>query len=443
MNLHETATTLLSYVFQSGFLLTVGLLLPYTLRLRHPRTLYVYWRTLLVAVLLLPLLPLDWLRQDSLPILRLDGMAVETVVVSALPESVPGLSWQLVILATAAVSLLGILRLLVGIAYLNRCRRQALPLVPTPESVSALKERLGVEVPFLVSHRLTAPLTFGWLRPSVLLPESFRDLSPEQQEGVACHELLHVRRHDWPMTFLEELLRTLVWFHPAVWLILPKIALSREQIVDTETVHLTGKRRPYLDALWRVICSGRQSFAAVAVPFLGKRDLIDRVAWLTKEKHVSKTRISLSVLVIVVSLIAAGAVGAAMFSVDSTYSMSFAGLPHSTAPEKEKPNSDSEKLETVAFDGHCEEITHPVVLEKINPKYPPEAREEKLMGTVVVETVITDEGLVDAVEVVKSDDERFSRAATEAIEQWRFEPALCDGTPVSVYYNLTVNFRLE
>jgi TonB family protein len=245
------------------------------------------------------------------------------------------------------------------------------------------------------------------------------------------------------MTVLEELLRTLVWFHPAVWLILPKIALSREQIVDTATVHLTGKRRQYLDALWKVICSGRQSATAVAVPFLGTRDLIDRVAWLKKERHMSRTRIALSVLVIVVSLTAAGAVGAAIFSVDSTYSMSFAGLPHSDAPEKEKPKSDSEKLETVAFDGQCEEITHPVVLEKINPKYPPEAKKEKLMGKVIVETVITEEGLVDGIEVVKSDDERFSEAATEAIKQWRFEPALCDGTPVGVYYNLTVNFRLE
>ena len=42
------------------------------------------------------------------------------------------------------------------------------------------------------------------------------------------------------MTFLEELVRAVVWFHPAVWLILPRISLSREQIVDRDTVRLTG-----------------------------------------------------------------------------------------------------------------------------------------------------------------------------------------------------------
>jgi protein TonB len=123
--------------------------------------------------------------------------------------------------------------------------------------------------------------------------------------------------------------------------------------------------------------------------------------------------------------------------------MSFGSQPHSDADEQPKAKGDEGKLEMAGFDGSCEEITHPVVIEKIQPKYPPEAREEKLMGTVVVETVITEEGLVDAIEVVTSDDPRFSEAAVSAIKQWRFEPALCDGTPAAVYYNLTVNFRLE
>jgi len=65
------------------------------------------------------------------------------------------------------------------------------------------------------------------------------------------------------------------------------------------------------------------------------------------------------------------------------------------------------------------------------------------MGTVTVRTVITEKGLVEDIKVLESDDDRFSVAATEAIQQWRFEPSLCDGTPVGVYYNLTIKFRLQ
>jgi D-alanyl-D-alanine endopeptidase (penicillin-binding protein 7) len=443
MNLHQAATAVLSYTFQSGLLLAVGLILPTVLRLRHPRTLLVYWRVLLVVVLLLPLLPIDWIEQTPLPYMRLQGLQVEAAVNTALPPTLPGLSLQTALFLIAGVATLGIVRLALGLGYLNSCRRQALPLFPTPARVSKIRQRLGLEVPFLVSSRLTAPLTFGWLRPAVLLPDSFHGLSAEQQEGVACHELLHVQRRDWPVTFLEELLRAILWFHPAVWLVLPRISLSREQVVDADTVRLTGKRRQYLEALWQVICSGRNSVAAVAVPFLGRRDLVDRVAWLQKERTMSKTKIALTVLVLAITIPAVGVFGASVFRADLQPAHYMSSAPPGDEAQKEQQEDSYPKLKTVSAESVCDEITHPVVVEKINPVYPPEAREEKVMGLVIVETVITEEGIVDQIKVVESPDERLSAAAVEAIKQWRFEPALCDGEPVGVFYNLTVKFHLK
>ena len=49
----------------------------------------------------------------------------------------------------------------------------------------------------------------------------------------------------------------------------------------------------------------------------------------------------------------------------------------------------------------------------------------------------------DEIEVLRSPDDRLSKASVEAVRQWTFEPALCDGNPVGVYYNLTVAFRLK
>lgn len=443
MNLHDAAAAVLAYSLQSGLLLVTGLLLPRLIRLRHPRTLLVYWQVLLVVVLVLPLVPLDWARPQSLPTMSLEGLQIEAAVATALPETISNTGWHIMLAFAVGVALLGILRITLGLGYLTSCRRHAAPLEPTPPPVARLQERFGLEVPFLVSNRLTAPLTFGWHQPTVLLPQSFRDLSHDQQEGVACHELLHVRRMDWPVTFLEEVLRAILWFHPAVWLILPRIALNREQVVDADTIRLTGKRRPYLDALWSVVCSSQQTGAALAVPFLGRSDLVDRVACLKKEISMSKARIALSVFVLSLSLVVTGFMGATVFANDSSSPLAFGGLPHSDAPEKERPTSEDEQLETVSFEGNCAEITDPVVVEKVNPRYPPEAKEEKVMGIVTVKTVITEEGWVDDIEVVRSDDERFSKSAIDAIKQWRFDPALCDGTPVSVYYNLTVRFRLE
>ena len=443
MNFHHVAAGLLSYAFQSGLLLAVGILLPRALRLRHPRTLLVYWRLLLLVVLLLPLFTAVWQPKAPLPILAIEGLTVEAVVATTLPAAALTFDWWMVISAVAVVTLLALLRLVVGLAYLNRCRLEAAPLEPPPMPIRAVQRRLRLSTPFLVSRRFPVPITFGWLRPAVIVPETFRELSADEQEGVACHELLHVRRRDWPITVLEELLRAVVWFHPAVWILLPKIALSREQVVDEGAVRLTGKRRQYLDALWRVVCTDQRHANALVVPLLGRSHLVERVAWLKKEKSMSKSRIVMSVLVLAVSVAVAGLVGASVFPAASETAMRIAPPAVQDDSKPEEKDAEENKLKTVSKDSECDEITHPEAIQKVNPKYPEEARKAKIMGIVIVETVINENGTVDDIEVVESPDELLSEAAIEAVRQWTFEPALCDGRPVGVYYNVTLKFHLK
>jgi len=111
--------------------------------------------------------------------------------------------------------------------------------------------------------------------------------------------------------------------------------------------------------------------------------------------------------------------------------------------KSEEKNAEGQKLKTVSKESECDEITHPEAIQKVNPKYPEEARKAKIMGHVIVETVINEKGTVDDIKVVESPDESLSEAAVEAVRQWTFEPALCDGRPVGVYYNLTINFQLK
>jgi len=443
MNFHHTAVGLLSYALQSGLLLAVGLLLPRVLRLRHPQTLLVYWRVLLAVVLFLPLAATLWQPEAPLPRLAIGNMTVEAVVTTALPSALPAITWRGVAIAVAAIALLALLRLAIGLAYLHRCRRAAVALAPTPSPVRQIQRRLGLRIPFLVSDQLSVPLTFGWLRPTIIVPRSFHDLTEDQQEGVACHELIHVRRRDWPMIVLEEIVRAVLWFHPAVWVLLSKITLSREQVVDARAVRLTGKRRPYLDALWHIVCTYQRHANAPAVPLIGRRHLVERVAWLKKEISMSKARIAISVVILAAAVAATGVVGASVFPSASQSALDVEPMATQASSAKNTPEGDEEKLRTVSKDSVCDEITHPVVINKVNPKYPDEARREKVMGVVTLETVITEDGQVEKIEVLQSPDDRLSKASVDAVSQWTFEPALCDGRPVGVYYNLTLKFNLK
>jgi len=443
MNFHTTAVGLLSYALQSGLLLVVGLLLPRVLRLRHPQTLLVYWRVLLIVVLFLPLAATIWQPEAPLPRLAIGSLTVEAVVATTLPQGMPGITWRGAAIAVTAIALLALLRLVVGLVYLNRCRRTAVALAPTPAQVTHIQQRLGLRIPFLVSDRLSVPLTFGWLRPAIIVPRSFNDLNDDQQEGVACHELIHVSRRDWPMTVLEEIVRAVLWFHPAVWVLLSKIALSREQVVDARAVSLTGKRRSYLDALWHIVCTYQRHANALAVPLIGRKHLVERVAWLKKEISMSKARIAISVIILAAVVAVTGVVGASVFPSASESALDVQPMALHSSPAKDMSDDDDDKLKTTSKDAECHEITHPVAIDKVNPKYPEGARKEKVMGMVTLETVINENGTVDGIEVLKSPDERLSKAAVEAVRDWTFEPALCDGRPVGVYFNLTIKFNLK
>lgn len=97
----------------------------------------------------------------------------------------------------------------------------------------------------------------------------------------------------------------------------------------------------------------------------------------------------------------------------------------------------------------------PVPVERIEPRYPVEARTAQVEGTVTLQVVIDAQGEVSSARVVRTDlrtrpngravedNHGLGMAAIEAVVQWRFEPARKDGTAVESQAQLPVLFRLN
>ena len=83
----------------------------------------------------------------------------------------------------------------------------------------------------------------------MLLPDSLRTMAPSIGRAVAAHELWHIRRRDWLWLVGEESLRSAFWFHPAIWILLSRIQLAREEAVDDLA---GGGSRRRLSTGWRV-----------------------------------------------------------------------------------------------------------------------------------------------------------------------------------------------
>jgi len=79
-----------------------------------------------------------------------------------------------------------------------------------------------------------------------------------------------------------------------------------------------------------------------------------------------------------------------------------------------------------------------------NINYPPIASEQGIQGRVSLRFVVTPDGSVEQVEVVKSLDPSCDREAVNKVKKMpKWVPGRQNGNPVSVYYNLPVRFQLD
>lgn len=89
------------------------------------------------------------------------------------------------------------------------------------------------------------------------------------------------------------------------------------------------------------------------------------------------------------------------------------------------------------------DVQAPVKVNAPQPQYTEIARKARIQGVVIVQAIIDKEGNVQNVKVLKGLPMGLDQAAVEAIKSWKFKPATLNGKPVTVYYNLTVNFTLQ
>jgi periplasmic protein TonB len=87
-------------------------------------------------------------------------------------------------------------------------------------------------------------------------------------------------------------------------------------------------------------------------------------------------------------------------------------------------------------------VSAPRVLEDPSPDYSEEARKAKYQGTVVLWLIVDSNGRPRDVRVARSLGMGLDQKAIEAVRQWKFQPAMKDGTPVAVQINVEVNFHL-
>jgi D-alanyl-D-alanine endopeptidase (penicillin-binding protein 7) len=249
--------TLVHFVWQGALLGCVTAVLLTFLRNARPETRYA------VACLGL-LLCLGWPAADLVLLLGAgDGAAAARLLPTAdavrgqiadaagfLPWVQHNLGW-IVALWAACAGALG-LRMAVGLLWIGRAARVQSCDPAWQARLSALAERcgLGREVRLRVVDSLASPITAGWWRPVVLVPASLvAGMPPQLLEALLAHELGHVKRHDYLVNLVQNVIETLLFYHPAVWWLSRRIRAEREQIADDFAARHLGEPRRLAQAL--------------------------------------------------------------------------------------------------------------------------------------------------------------------------------------------------
>jgi TonB family protein len=275
---------------KSTVVLGAAWLVAMVLRGRSAAALHLVWTAGSAALLTLPLLCL------AIPAVRVTvpaallppGLVFRTTAVAHAPAAVPPgearaaaanapvkpvpwrPDWRLwLMLLWAAGFTAASAQTLVGWAVMRRVRRTAKPF--RDPDLPALVTALGIdgEVDVLETRAGRMPVSFGLLRPAVLMPADAADWSAERRRVVLLHELAHVRRGDHATHLLARAALSVYWWNPLAWMAWREFLKARERAADDVVLSVGAPAPDYASHLLEIARTMQSSpaigWAAVAM----------------------------------------------------------------------------------------------------------------------------------------------------------------------------------
>ncbi|MEE8376838.1 MAG: M56 family metallopeptidase, partial [Candidatus Aminicenantaceae bacterium] len=158
----------------------------------------------------------------------------------------------------------------------------------------------------LFSHKnVNIPLTWGVIKPVVILPTESRNWTQDQRSSALFHELSHIKRSDFLIKILARCSVALYWFNPLSWFAFRMMKKEQEKACD-ELVLKTGvKPSTYAVNLLSIKKAGQFHWnpPTAALGAVGKSQLNERLVAILKQQLKPKetnmkTKIMLSSLII-------------------------------------------------------------------------------------------------------------------------------------------------
>ncbi|MBO9593614.1 MAG: M56 family metallopeptidase [Niabella sp.] len=199
-----------------------------------------------------------------------------------------GINWPRPLLNYGAVLYLVLLvlplrNMLRNSLQLRRLRRNGIGRVPGALKIFMLDTAgyLNIKrtIKLYTSSIISSPLTIGFLKPVILLPLALiNQLTPQQLEVIILHELAHIRRNDYLVNLITQIMLTFLYFNPFARMLVKAQELDREKSADQWVIRFEYGRYMYASTLLQ-LARNRVHASGFAMQALGKESqLSNRVA---------------------------------------------------------------------------------------------------------------------------------------------------------------------
>lgn len=300
------------------------------------------------------------------------------------------------------------------------------------QQLQALTSKLGISrsVTLSISTHIESPVSFGLLRPQILLPVQARDWSESVVTDVLLHELCHIKRLDWLTMVSAYALACVFWINPLVWLALQRLRVESENSCDTAVLHSGRLDTDYAESLLRVANSCIQARALQLSASNSRNDCHTRTNNPLMQTMLDQNTLKIRIInVLEENKMKASALKrelkntAAILFVVSAGTLGALGS-HQVLHAQQQPDPASRVIDAEMLP-----------LNTIQPRYPTVAAADGIEGWVQVRFTVSADGSVEesSVSIVESQPaEVFDSSAIAAAKQFLFSPRIVAGQPVDV-----------
>ncbi len=313
---------------------------------------------------------------------------------------------------------------------------------------------LSDQIKVVFSDTQTAPMTFGWRSPVIVVPDTLRN-QPHDLHLALLHELAHIRNADFARKWIERFTASWFFFHPLVHVLVDRLAHFREMNCDQEVL----SRR---DVSPRQYASLLLNFAApqpVPAPLplsmsANKHSLKNRISAMKNYSLFSASKRRTAFYAAMLLLLCTSILVACEVNFVDDNSVTVITTPDG-ATETEILEQQLAERELIIEQQQADPSGEVFMIVEEMPqliggvasiqaliKYPDIARKAGVEGRVFVQFVVDTNGQVTDPVIVRGIGAGCDEEALRAVSQARFVPGRQRGQAVKVKMSLPVTFRL-